>query len=78
MSLTARLTARHPRVPRYPSVTGRRRILAVCAALMLVLSFTPAPIAGKSGREVWPDIRNGSRDTLHDLRDGVRHLLHPK
>jgi membrane-associated protease RseP (regulator of RpoE activity) len=72
------LTGRHPPVPRHPSVTGRRRILAMCAALMLVLSFTPAPFTHSSGREVWPDIRDGSRDTLHDLRDGVRHLLHRK
>jgi Zn-dependent protease len=72
------LTARHPRVPRYPSVTGRRRILAMCAVLMLILSFTPAPFTHSSGRDVWPDIRDGSIDTLHDLRDSVRHLLHRK
>ncbi|MGA2359463.1 MAG: site-2 protease family protein [Terriglobales bacterium] len=70
------LTARHPRVPRYPDVSGRRRALALCAALMLLLSFTPAPFTHSSGREVWPQIRDGSRDTLHDLRDYVRHKLH--
>jgi membrane-associated protease RseP (regulator of RpoE activity) len=70
------LTLRHPRVPRYPDVSGRRRALALCAALMLVLAFTRAPFTHSSGREVWPQIRNGSRDTLHDLRDGVRHLFH--
>jgi Zn-dependent protease len=70
------LTLRHPRVPRYPDVSGRRRVLAICAALMLVLTFTPAPFTHSSGRDVWPEIRDGSRDTLHDLRDGVRHLLH--
>jgi Zn-dependent protease len=72
------LTARHPRVPRYPSVTGGRRALALCAVLMLVLSFTPAPFTHSSGLEVWPDIRDGSRQTLHDLRDGAQHLLHRK
>lgn len=72
------LTGRHPRVPRYPGVTGRRRGLALCAAVMLVLTFTPAPFTHSSGREVWPDIRDGSRETLHDLRDGVRHRLHHK
>jgi Zn-dependent protease len=72
------LTARHPRVPRYPSVTGRRRALALCAALMLVLSFTPAPFTHSSGLEVWPEIRDGSRDTFHDLREGMQHLLHRK
>jgi membrane-associated protease RseP (regulator of RpoE activity) len=70
------LTGRHPRVPHYPAVYGGRRALALCAALMLVLSFTPAPFTHSSGREVWPEIRDGSRDTLHDLREGIRHLLH--
>jgi len=70
------ITGRHPRVPRYPEVYGRRRVLALCAALMLALSFTPAPFTHSSGREVWPEIRDQGRDTLHDLRDGVRHLLH--
>ncbi len=72
------MTGRHPRVPRYPGISGRRRALALCAALMLALSFTPAPFTHSSGREVWPEIRNDSRDTLHDLRDEVRHLLHRK
>jgi membrane-associated protease RseP (regulator of RpoE activity) len=72
------LTLRHPRVPHYPDVSGRRRALALCAALMLVLAFTPAPFTHSSGREVWPQIRDGSRDTVHDLRDGVRRLLHRK
>ncbi len=72
------LTLRHPRVPRYPGVSGRRRVLAICAALMLVLTFTPAPFTHSAGRDVWPEIRDGSRETLHDLRDGIRHLLHRK
>jgi Zn-dependent protease len=72
------LTARHPSVPRYPDVSGRRRALALCAALILVLTFTPAPIAHSSGREVWPQFRDGSRDTLHELRQGVRHLSRRK
>jgi Zn-dependent protease len=70
------ITLRHPRVPRYPGVTGRRRALALCAALMLILSFTPAPFTHSSGLEVWQEIRDGSRQTLHDLRDGAHHLLH--
>ena len=72
------LTLRHPRVPRYPDVAGRRGALALFAVLMLVLTFTPAPLTHSSGREAWPQIRDGSRDTLHDLRDGVRHLRHRK
>jgi hypothetical protein len=72
------MTARHPRVPRYPDVSGRRRALVAGAALMLILSFTPAPFTHSSGREVWPQMRDGSRETLHDLRDEARHLLHRK
>lgn len=72
------MTARHPRVSRYPDVSGRRRALALSAALMLILSFTPAPFTHSSGREVWPQIRDGSRQTLHDLGEGARHLLHRK
>jgi Zn-dependent protease len=71
-------TLRHPNVPRYPDVSGRRRILAIVAALILALTFTPAPLKGGSGRDVWPDIRDGSRDTLHDIRDSARHLLRHK
>ena len=72
------LTVKHPRVPHYPDVSGVRRVLALVGLLILVLSFTPAPFTHSSGREVWPEIRDGSRDTLHDLRDEVRHLLHRK
>jgi Zn-dependent protease len=77
-SVLLALTIRHPRVSPYPGVTGGRRILALCAALMLVLTFTPAPFTRSSGREAWPEIRDGSRDTLHELRDDARHLLHHK
>jgi Zn-dependent protease len=72
------LTVRHPRVPRYPEVSGGRRALALCAVIMLALTFTPAPFTHSSGREVWPQIRDGSRDTLHELRDKTRHLLFHK
>jgi Zn-dependent protease len=72
------LTMRHPRVPRYPAVTGGRRILALCAALMLVLTFTPAPFTRSSGGEAWPQIRDGGRELIHELRDDVRQLRHRK
>src|ERR1039457_961769 len=49
------LTGRHPRVPHYPAVYGGRRTLALCAALMLALAFTPAPFTHSSGREAWPE-----------------------
>src|ERR1039457_169928 len=72
------ITGKHPSVPPYPRVAGRRGGIALCGLLMLVLSFTPAPFTHSSGKEVWPDIRDGARDTFHDLRDGVRHTLHRK
>jgi membrane-associated protease RseP (regulator of RpoE activity) len=72
------MTARHPRVPHYPDVSGGRRAIALCAALMLALSFTPAPFTHSSGREVWPEIRNDSRDALRDLGNYLHHKLHRK
>jgi membrane-associated protease RseP (regulator of RpoE activity) len=72
------MTARHPSVPAYPAVAGRRAGIALCGLLMLILSFTPAPFTHSSGIDVWPDVRDGARDTFHDLRDGARHVLHRK
>ncbi len=70
------MTARHPNVPPYPAVTGRRRAVALFGVLILALSFTPAPFTRSSGREVWPEIRDGARDTFHSIGDSVRHALH--
>ncbi|MGO9862850.1 MAG: site-2 protease family protein [Terriglobales bacterium] len=70
------LTSQHPRIPRYPGLSTARKWLAACAVAMLVLAFTPTPITGTSGREVWPQIRKQGRETLLDVRDEVRHLLH--
>jgi Zn-dependent protease len=72
------LTARHPAVPRHPEVSGGRRVVALFGLLILLLSFTPAPFTHSSGREVWPEIRDGARETLHSIGDGVRHALHRK
>jgi Zn-dependent protease len=69
------MTARHPNVSPYPSVSGRRRGVALFGLLMLVLTFTPAPFTHNAGRDVWPEIRDSGRDTLHSLRDKARHLL---
>ncbi len=68
------VTSNHPRVARYPGVAGRRRGIAIFGVLMLALSFTPAPFTHSSGKEAWPDIR----DSLHEVRDAVRHALHRK
>jgi Zn-dependent protease len=72
------LTSRHPAVPKRPELSAARKGLAVCAVAILMLAFTPTPITGSSGRERWPEIRDGSRDTVHDLRGWVRHKLHRK
>jgi membrane-associated protease RseP (regulator of RpoE activity) len=72
------LTSHHPSIPSRPEISAARKWVAVFAIAMLVLAFTRAPITGASGREKWPEIRDGSRDTLHDLRDYVRHKLQRK
>ncbi|HSU87908.1 MAG TPA: site-2 protease family protein [Terriglobia bacterium] len=70
------MTMRHPPVPHEPAVSGPRRLVALFGALMFILSFTPAPFTHSSGREVWPEIRQGARDSVHSLRDQVREWLH--
>ena len=72
------MTMRHPPVPREPAVSGPRGLVALFGALMFILSFTPAPFTHSSGREVWPEIRQGARDSVHSLRDQVREWLHRK
>ena len=72
------MTIRHPPVPRQPAVSSRRRLVALFGALMFVLSFTPAPFIHSSGREVWPEIRQGVRDSVRSLRDEARQWLHRK
>jgi Zn-dependent protease len=72
------LTSHHPPIPRRPEISTGRKWLAVFAVVMLLLSFTPAPFTHSSGREVWPDIRDGARDTMQSLGHNVRHALHRK
>ncbi len=72
------LTGKHPPIPRFPGVAGGRLGIALCGLLMLALSFTPAPFTHSSGREVWPELRDDARDTLHSLGNNARHLLHRK
>ena len=72
------MTMRHPPVPREPAVSGPRRLVALFGALMFILSFTPAPFTHSSGREVWPEIRQGVRDSVRSLRDEARQWLHRK
>jgi membrane-associated protease RseP (regulator of RpoE activity) len=69
------ITGRHPMVPPYPSVSGGRGAVALMGLLMLVLTFTPAPFAKSAGRDVWPQLRDGARDSYHSLWDSARHAL---
>ena len=70
------LTARHPNVPPYPSVSGRRRGIALFGLLMLVLTFIPAPLTEYPKQDVWPEIRDSLRQTVRDLDDRIRHRFH--
>jgi hypothetical protein len=70
------LTSHHPPIPGRPEISATRKWFAVFAIAMLALAFTPTPITGTSGREKWPGIRDGSRDTLRDVSRYVRHKLH--
>jgi membrane-associated protease RseP (regulator of RpoE activity) len=72
------LTARHPNVSPYPSVSGRRRGIALFGLLMLVLTFTPAPLIEHPKHDIWPDIRDSGREARQWLGDHVRHLLRRK
>ncbi len=70
------LTSYHPPVPSQSPISAFRKVIAAFGVVILALSFTPEPLAGSSGHEVWPQLRDGVRETLHDLGHGVRHLLH--
>jgi hypothetical protein len=50
-----------PSVPRWPGIGPGRRKLAVLALAMLVLTFTPAPVANSSFPQVAHMIKHGSR-----------------
>jgi hypothetical protein len=50
-----------PSVPRWPGIGQGRRKLAVVAMAMLVLTFTPAPVANSSFPQVAHMIKHGSR-----------------
>ncbi|MGC2694713.1 MAG: site-2 protease family protein [Candidatus Angelobacter sp.] len=39
--------SRHPDVPQFPPLDTKRRLLAIFALIMLVLTFSPAPFVGK-------------------------------
>jgi membrane-associated protease RseP (regulator of RpoE activity) len=71
------LTWRHPNVPRYPSVSGGRRWIAVFGLLMLLLTFTRVPVAQRPDQPYsWRQFRNDAHDDYYQLRDKVRRKLH--
>ena len=79
------LTYLHPPVPMHPGISFPRKWIALLGVVMLVLAFSPAPIEGGSGREVWrhgrevwPELRQGAQDSVRSLRDQVREWLHRK
>jgi Zn-dependent protease len=72
------LTSRHPPVPRYPDVVGLRRLVSLCAVVILALSFTPAPFTHSSGKEVWPELRDEVQNNVRGLEEGAQHLMHRK
>ena len=55
------VAVRHPAVPEWPDISTGRRMLAMFALLMLVLTFSYAPIGPQSGL-----------DSVHSLFDFVR------
>jgi membrane-associated protease RseP (regulator of RpoE activity) len=72
------LTHLHPPVLADSGISATRKWIAVFGVVMLVLAFSPAPIKQSSGREVWPQVREGGREIMHSLADEVRHLLRRK
>jgi Peptidase family M50 len=52
---------RHPMVAEWPGVTGVRRWIAAFGLVMLILTFTPAPIAGHSLLEFLPPFQDWLR-----------------
>ena len=72
------MTSRHPAVPPDPAVRSRRRWVALCGVLMLILTFTREPLTPYPHGDSWSDLRDQARQTLQWIRYEVRHLLHRK
>ncbi len=71
------LTWRHPNVPRYPSVTGRRRWIAGFSLVVLLLTFTRVPLVQRNVEPYsWQKFRGEVQDDYRQLRDEVRQKLH--
>ncbi len=51
-AIVLKLTGRHPPVPPFPELEPSRKLLAIFALLMLVLTFAYAPLPGKGWNQV--------------------------
>ena len=63
---------RHPELAEWPRVSGLRTGVAAFALLMLVLTFTPAPITQSSAPEIARGIRQSVQDLLHEYLPRLR------
>jgi hypothetical protein len=50
-----------PSVPRWPAIGNGRKKMALLALGMLLLTFTPAPVANKSFPQVAREFKSGNR-----------------
>lgn len=57
-AVVLRLTVRHPDVPNWPPLDTKRKLIALLGLLMLLLTFTYAPLPG-----------NGIGDIIHQYRE---------
>jgi Zn-dependent protease len=56
--------SRHPMVPPHPGLDLKNRMLSLCAALMLLVTLTPAPTASST----LPEAIKGIRQAIHEYR----------
>jgi membrane-associated protease RseP (regulator of RpoE activity) len=56
-AVVLRLTGRHPPVPEFPELDGKRKLLALFALLMLVLTFAYEPFRGSGWIHVLRAVR---------------------
>jgi membrane-associated protease RseP (regulator of RpoE activity) len=68
-ALVLRFTgSRHPDVPFYPPLNTKRKVLAIFALIMLVLTLTPAPLGNQGLAKIIDDYRHPSPQQTHPLQ----------
>ena len=60
-AVVLRLTIGHPQVPQYPELDTKRKLLAVFALIMLVLTFAYAPLPGTGIHDIIEQYRHPSQ-----------------